>query len=144
MNMALLTKKRNAIHIPDFSRNSLHTEGIDNISDVLHLVQLSDADIEALFLIDDLFDEHARNMAERHYQMIMEIQEIKEIFEKHTTYERYTSAIIEYYLQLSKPVINQDYIQYRKKIGHIHSQIKLSEEWFIGSYMRVYEYIIPY
>src|SRR5690625_4958198 len=89
-------------------------------------------------------EEHAATMAERHYQMIIYIPEIKRIFDTFTSYERYVPAITNYYKQLTKPKIDEAYIAYRKKIGKIHSRIQLSEEWFIGSYTRVYEYLVPY
>src|SRR5699024_3053923 len=80
----------------------------------------------------------------RHYDMVMDIPEIKDIFNAFTTYDRYVPAITNYYKQLTKPKLTKEYIDYRKKIGKIHSQIQLTEEWFIGSYMRVYEYLLPY
>src|SRR5699024_5546729 len=80
----------------------------------------------------------------RHYDMIMDTPEIKSIFDEFTTFERYISAITAYFKQLTKPVLDQNYVDYRKKIGKIHSRIELTEEWYIGSYVRVYEYLVPY
>src|SRR5699024_7456874 len=48
-----------------------------------------------------------------------------------------------YFKQLTKPKIDAEYISYRKKIGDIHSRIHLTGEWYIGSYVRVYEYLFP-
>ncbi|MEI3614022.1 protoglobin domain-containing protein [Pseudogracilibacillus sp. SO30301A] len=76
--------------------------------------------------------------------MVMDIPEIKGIFEEFTTYDRYVPAIMNYYKQLTKPKLDQAYVDYRKKIGTIHSRIQLTEEWYFGSYMRVYEYLVPY
>src|SRR5690625_6775522 len=89
-------------------------------------------------------EEHAPHIAERHYNMIMDMPEIKKIFDSFTSYNRYVPAITNYYKQLTKPKLDNEYIQYRKKVGKIHSSIHLTEEWFIGSYIRVYEYLIPY
>src|SRR5699024_1027274 len=72
------------------------------------------------------------------------IPEVKEFFNEFTTYERYVPAIIHYFKQLTNPKLDDEYILYRKKIGAIHSRIKLTEEWYIGSYMRVYEFLMPY
>src|SRR5690554_181348 len=91
-----------------------------NTGELLKLIQLSETDLHSLRKIDTLMEEHAPIIAERHYNMIMNIPEIKKIFEKHSNKERYTTAIIKYYKQLTKPVLNEQYIQYRKKIGQIH------------------------
>lgn len=58
----------------------------------------------------------------------MDIPEIKHVFNQYISYETYSSALIAYYKQLSKPIINKEYVHYRRKIGNIHSQIQLSEE----------------
>src|SRR5690625_4034957 len=138
-------RKNKPVSIPDFTNSNLPSDTLStSVSEVIQLIQLSTKDIEHLQLIDDLMEEHAATIAERHYQMIMQIQEIKQIFDKFTTYERYVAAITNYYKQLTKPKIDDAYIDYRKKIGTIHSRIQLTEEWFIGSYTRVYEYLVPY
>lgn len=142
--MALLTNKQSKVSIPDFSDSNVFHGANGNIADVLQLVQLTTTDLDILQSIDDIMEEHAESLAYRHYQMLMELPETKEIFNQFTTYERYTTAITAYFKQLTKPVINDSYIQYRKKIGQIHSRIQLTEEWYLGSYVRVYEYLVPY
>ncbi|MGM8364047.1 methyl-accepting chemotaxis protein [Virgibacillus sp. W0181] len=144
--MATILKRRNKrITIPDFSASDLPLNEVsEDIQEIIKLVQLSKKDIEHLTLIDELMEEHAPIIADRHYAMIMDIPEIRTIFNEYTTYDRYVTAIIHYYKQLTKPQFNNEYIAYRKKIGKIHSQIKLTEEWYIGSYTRVFEYLIPF
>lgn len=144
----LLTKfiKRNKnIHIPTFTKTDLVTDALpETVHDIVNWVQLTPKDIENLRLIDDLMNEHVEVIAERHYEMIMDIAEVKEIFNEFTTYDRYMPAIIDYFKQLTNPKLDNNFIQSRKKIGVIHSKIKLTEEWYIGSYMRLYEYLIPH
>ena len=136
--------RKTKVNIPPFT-NHLATENLsDNIQEIAKFVQLTKEDIQHLRLIDDLMEEHADAIAERHYNMIMETSEIKGIFEEYTTYDRYISAITKYYRELTKPELTQSYIEYRKKIGTIHSRIQLTEEWYIGSYTRAYEYLLPH
>ncbi|MFE8697251.1 methyl-accepting chemotaxis protein [Cytobacillus sp. FJAT-53684] len=114
------------------------------IPELMKLIQLTKKDLESLKKIDSLMEEHAHIIAERHYQMIMSIPEIKNIFMQFSNQERYTTAITKYFKQLTKPALDEKYINYRKKIGQIHSRIRLTDEWFIGSYVRIYEYLLPY
>lgn len=141
----LTFKRKNKIDIPQLSSSNLPLDNMPKeIHEIMKLVQLTKQDLKYLALIDDIMEEHAPFIAERHYEMIMDIPEIKEIFEKFTTYDRYVPAITNYYKQLTKPKLEQAYVDYRIKIGKIHSHIQLTEEWYIGSYTRVYEYLIPY
>ena len=137
--------RKHKINIPSLSTDNLATENLSSdIHEIAKFVQLTNEDIQNLRLIDDIMEEHADTIAERHYNMIMDTIEIKGIFDEYTTYERYIGAITKYYRELTKPELTQSYIDYRKKIGTIHSRIKLTEEWYIGSYMRVYEYLVPH
>ncbi|HLR51463.1 MAG TPA: globin-coupled sensor protein [Candidatus Avamphibacillus sp.] len=140
-----LMNRNKKIYLPEFTKTDLALEALpDSTHEIMKLIQLTQQDIEYLHLIDDLMEEHAPVIAERHYHMLMEIPELKQIFNTYTTYERYVPAITNYFKQLTKPELDHDYVEYRKKIGRIHSRIQLTEEWFIGSYMRVYEYLIPF
>lgn len=114
-----------------------------HMQQILKLIQLTQKEKDTLNKISPLMEKHAPEMAKRHYEMIMELPQIKSIFEANSNFERYTKAIINYYNQLPKASIDKDYIEYRKKIGQIHSRIHLTDEWFIGSYIRVYEYLLP-
>lgn len=141
----MLTLFRKAkVDIPKFTTNLPLDDIPNDIHEIMKLVQLTKQDIQYLSLIDDVMEKHANIIAERHYNMIMDIPEIKGIFNEYTTYERYISAITNYYKQLTKPNLGKQYIEYRKKIGLIHSKIQLTEDWYIGSYMRVYEYLVPH
>lgn len=142
--IARLMKKNKQINIPTFTASDLNNSLSEHIQEIIKLVQLSKKDLDHLHLIDDIMEEHAQEIAERHYEMIMDIPELKQLFDQFTTYDRYVPAIVHYYKQLTKPQLNDQYIESRKKIGKIHSHIRLTEEWFIGSYTRIYEYLIPY
>src|SRR5699024_4427693 len=111
---------------------------------IIKFIQLTEQDLARLQEIDDVMEEHASAIAERHYNMLMDIPELKTIFNRHTTYERYVTAIKNYLRQLTKPTLDDEYLEQRKKIGAVHSEVQLSEEWFIGSFMRAYEYLIPH
>ncbi|WP_407638887.1 methyl-accepting chemotaxis protein [Bacillus niameyensis] len=141
----LLANKIKNISIQPIQQSDL-TENIHNTqaSNLLELTQLTQKDLENLKKIDTIMEEHATNIAERHYNMIMGIPEVKRIFEQYSYKERYTNAITKYFRELTKGIVDQDYILYRKKIGQVHSRIHLTDEWYIGSYIRVYEYLLPF
>lgn len=141
--MLFMTKLNPEKHIAPLMNSDISIEGDETTKELFKLCQLTQKDLEALAKIDDIMEEHAANIAKRHYDMIMMIPEIKEIFNEHTTFEAYTRLIAMYYKQLTKPKLDTSYVKYRKKIGQIHSRIHLTDEWFVGSYVRVYEYMFP-
>ncbi|TRM10304.1 methyl-accepting chemotaxis protein [Lentibacillus cibarius] len=130
--------------IPELGDQTYTIEGESaRINELSKLLQITDGDFQNLRKIDPIMEEHAYEMAKRHYEMIMKIPEIQQIFNDNSNFERYTAAITAYFKELSKPKFTKDYVEYRKKIGRVHSRIGLYDEWYVGSYIRVYEYIIP-
>lgn len=72
-------KRKDKIDIPPFSTTDLPLEDMPKeVHDIMKLVQLTKQDIEYLSLIDDIMEKHALSIAERHYEMVMDIPEIKE------------------------------------------------------------------
>lgn len=143
--MIRLVRLQSKPKIEPFTKTDLVLSNITpEVQDIIHFVQLSQQDLEHLQLIEDIMHEHAPIIAKRHYEMIMDIDEVREIFKQHTSYDRYVPVFIQYLKQITKPKINSSYIEHRKRIGKIHSDIKLTEEWFIGSYMRIFEYLVPF
>ncbi|WP_164669332.1 methyl-accepting chemotaxis protein [Virgibacillus doumboii] len=141
--MMLLTKSKKEA-VAELKDDAYTIEDVSNrINELLKLLQITDQDFENVKKIDDLMEAHAAEMAERHYQMIMKIPEIKEILEQNSYYERYTATITKYFRELTRPKFTEEYVAYRKKIGRVHSRIGLTDEWYIGSYLRVYEYLLP-
>ncbi|WP_171038115.1 methyl-accepting chemotaxis protein [Aquibacillus sediminis] len=131
--------------IQPLSNDSETIDGVsDRINQMLKLLQITEKDIEHLHKIDPLMEQCAPEIADRHFQMIMKIPEIRQIMEQNSNYQRYVEAITTYFKQLTKPTLSKEYVMYRKKIGRIHSKIGLTDEWFIGSYIRVYEYLLPH
>lgn len=138
-------RRRTKVNIAPLQRTNISIANVDSqIQDIIHLVQLTDEDIQYIQLIGHIINEHAEEIAKRHYEMILELDDVKEIFDRYTTYDRYVPAFTNYLKQIARPQIDAQYVAYRKKIGEIHSDISLSDEWFIGSYTRVYEYLTPY
>lgn len=140
----LLTLPGKKETIPELRNEAYAIEEVSNrINELLKLIQLTDQDFENVKQIDSIMEEHAKKIANRHFAMIMKIPEIKQIMDDNSNFERYTAAISVYFKELTKPKLTKDYVAYRKKIGRVHSRIGLTDEWYIGSYMRVYEYLLP-
>lgn len=98
--MIFMTKLNPKEHINQLEESDLSIKDRNETKELLKLCQLSQKDIYALLKIDEIMEEHAVTIAERHYNMI---PEIKEIFNNNTSFKAYTTLITKYYQQLTKP-----------------------------------------
>lgn len=111
---------------------------------IIEHVQLSKTDLENIVSIRHILNEQAENIANRHYKLIMDTKETKGIFEHFTSRERWINLFTNYIHKMGEGKLDAEYIKNLKTIGEVHSRIQLTDDWFIASYMRFYEYLTPY
>lgn len=112
-------------------------------TDLINHLQLRQKDLHYIASIKDIILQEANNIANRHYELIMKADETREIFTKHTEYDRWINVFSSYLHELARAKLDADYIAKLKKIGEVHSRIKLTEDWFIASFMRIFEHLTP-
>ncbi|MED5019170.1 methyl-accepting chemotaxis protein [Paenibacillus chibensis] len=109
----------------------------------LFLLQINKADTENMHKLTKLMDEKAEGITKRHYELLFQVQGMRELIEHHSTWERLTRTFTDYLKSIPRMEINNEYMEARIKIGLVHSRIKLPSEWFIGSFLRIYEELVP-
>ena len=113
-------------------------------TDLINHLQLRESDLELIASIKDIILNESKNIANRHYELIMKASETKDIFENNTVYERWINVFTSYLNELARAKLDSTYINKLKKVGEVHSRIKLTEDWFIASFMRVFEHLTPH
>ncbi|OIJ10361.1 hypothetical protein BKP35_14180 [Anaerobacillus arseniciselenatis] len=116
------------------------TERMEN---KLTYLQLTSSDLDNVKKIDSIIDKYCHDITERHYGMIEKFANLQNIIDQHSTKQRLSKTFVEYLKSIPKAKIDEDYIASRVKIGDIHSKIRLTPEFYTGSYIRVYEYLVP-
>src|SRR5690625_2150230 len=82
----------NKLQMTDLSVAHLGSE----VQDSVHLVQLTEEILTHLQYIDDVMSAHAEDIAKRHYDMIMQLDEVRETFDQYTTFDRYVPSFTKY------------------------------------------------
>ncbi|MCU6707464.1 methyl-accepting chemotaxis protein [Paenibacillus sp. J5C_2022] len=115
----------------------------DKLAQKLFFLQMTSDDMKQLKKLDDIIEEQAENITKRHYALLAEVTDMRSIVEKNSTWERLSQTFIDYLKSIPRVAIDDEYVQYRIRIGLVHSRIGLAPEWYIGSFTRVYEYLVP-
>ncbi|MFA4135547.1 MULTISPECIES: protoglobin domain-containing protein [unclassified Brevibacillus] len=115
----------------------------DQLTGKIHFLQMNQTDLDRLKQIEPLLTEHLEAITERHYHMLHQYSHLMQIIETHTTVDRLAVSFRHYLQSLPHAKLDDAYVAGRKKIGEVHSKIGLAPEWYTGSYLRVYEYLIP-
>lgn len=109
----------------------------------LSYLQLNNWDLENIKKVDYIIDKFSEDITTRHYEMVEKYANLQGIVDQYSTKQRLSKTFVQYLKSIPRSKIDQEFIAGRVKIGDIHSKIRLTPEFYTGSYIRVYEYLIP-
>lgn len=115
----------------------------EHLEGKIKFLQLNQTDLEHMKQLEPLLSKHLEAITDRHYQMLNEFSHLMHIIESNTTIERLSASFRRYLQSLPDAKMDEAYVAGREKIGEVHSRIGLAPEWYTGSYLRVYEFLIP-
>ncbi|WP_339166432.1 protoglobin domain-containing protein [Brevibacillus sp. FSL L8-0520] len=115
----------------------------ERIESKVKFLHLTNHDLEMIRRLQPLLQEVTPVITDQHYRMLGEFPELLSIIDQNTTIERLSGSFRRYLQSLATGELTEDYIAGREKIGVIHSKIGLAPEWYMGSYLRVYEHLVP-
>ena len=128
---------------PETKPSPSDIQSTDRLAQKLYYLQLNESDLNNIHKLKQLIDRHAESITKRHYALLAELPAMKSIIDNHSTLERLSRTFIEYLKSIPEIRIDSQYVESRTRIGLIHSRIQLEPEWFVGSFTRIYEYLIP-
>jgi heam-based aerotactic trancducer len=109
-------------------------------SSMIAYLHLTRDDLSILAQHASFFETHGQAIVDAFYQEMRCHPELTELVEQHTSYERLKQTALRYLLSLSHPIIDDDYVTERARIGTAHVRVGLSQEWVIvsvGTYVRL-------
>lgn len=109
----------------------------------LSYLQLNHKDLENIKKVDFIIDKFSHEITSRHYEMVERYANLQNIIDQYSTKEKLSKTFVQYLQSIPRAKIDENFINGRVKIGDIHSKIRLTPEFYTGSYIRVYEYLIP-
>ncbi|MBO8171606.1 MAG: CZB domain-containing protein [Bacillaceae bacterium] len=116
---------------------------VPRLQDKLKFLQLNQQDLDNVREIRPIIEQCSEKITERHYEMLGQFDQLMATINQHSNIDRLSRTFNQYLNSISDIEINETYIANREKIGDVHSKIQLTPEWYTGSYMRLYEYLVP-
>lgn len=101
----------------------------------LEYLGLSEQDLALLHGKQALFEQIADQVVDKLYDRIQAQPHLLQIIQQHSTLERLKHTQREYFMSLTSGKIDDEYVQKRLIVGHAHSRIGLTTNWYLGTYM---------
>ncbi|WP_289356275.1 MULTISPECIES: protoglobin domain-containing protein [unclassified Paenibacillus] len=116
---------------------------LDSLRTKMNFLQITSKDAECLRRLAPYMEKYAEAITDRHYDLLFELPEMKQMIDQHSTRARLKGTFVSYLKSIPQVAFDEEYVQMRERIGQVHSRIQLEPEWFIASFLRVYEYLVP-
>jgi heam-based aerotactic trancducer len=73
-------------------------------------------------------------LVDRFYAHLVQFDHTKTILDENTTIARQTPMLTGYFLRMFDGVVDDDYVESRLRVGHVHDRINLEPAWYAGMY----------
>lgn len=99
-----------------------------------HLGVLEAWSEECLAAVDDMIDEF--------YEHIQSTQETREILNEHSSVERQRPMLTRYIRTMFDGTVDDEYVEYRHRVGLQHEQIDLDADWYVAMYDIIRDHMV--
>lgn len=101
------------------------------------MIGLTETDIKRLHVLQPIVDKYIDVLVENFYDTITKEPSLIEIIEKHCNVERLSLTLNKHVLQIFSGEVNEEYVNHRKRIAHVHVRIGLGTKWYLNAFQHL-------
>jgi signal transduction histidine kinase len=109
----------------------------------LAFLKFDERDRELLRDLEDLFQMHLDEIAERFYKHMLAFDETRKVFRDEAMIRRLGEAQKIYLMEALRGPYDAAYFERRWRIGYIHNAIHVEPHWFIGAFQLYHRILYP-
>lgn len=106
----------------------------ERVLEKLALLQINQETLQYIQEVKPLLLPYSKELAKKFYDRITSIEHLSNIINKYSSVERLKVTLVKYIEQFLQGIIDDEYINTRKKIGEVHSRINLTVDYFISAH----------
>ncbi|MCA1053824.1 globin-coupled sensor protein [Rossellomorea aquimaris] len=136
----MLLKKKNARQIRLNEEDFLHEVRISvsrEVAEQLEMIQLTECDLAVLLAAKATIEENIKEIVDGFYNPIEKNSILSGIVNQYSSIERLKGTLAIHITEMMSGVIDQEFIEKRKKIARMHIHIGLPTKWYIASFQNM-------
>lgn len=103
----------------------------------IDVVCLTKEDLQIIHCIQPLVKEHINLLVEKFYETILQIRELKDIIEKHSSVSRLQQTLHTHIIELFSGCIDEAFFEKRVRVAKTHFHIGLKPAWYMGAFQNL-------
>jgi len=115
----------------------------EDLDDRLAFLGLTELDRRLLLELAPLLERHAERFVAAFYRHLLSFDETRRLLADPAVTERLLRKQREYLLSLSRPALDEGYLEERTRIGAVHARIGLGPRYYLGAYALYFSLLAP-
>lgn len=103
----------------------------------LNMIHLTSNDLKLIKAIQPLVEENIQDLVDGFYDTILNIQELRQIIDKHSNVDRLRSTLNTHLIELFNGKIDEEFLQKRIRVAKTHYYIGLKPAWYMGAFQNL-------
>jgi len=104
-----------------------------NWHELMDYVGLTQTDLDVLHANAFFFKQNATSIIDAFYQNVYRFPDLRGIIDRNSSLPLLKQKTHTYFLSLSEPIIDEQYVKDRGQVGRVHQRVGLSQEWVMTS-----------
>jgi len=117
--------------------------GRQELEQRLSYLNLRSADLESLRSLREPLEKHADSFVGAFYRHLLSFQPTRDLLRDAEVKDRLLASQRAYLLSLAGPVIDEDFVAERRRIGEVHERVGLAPRYYLGAYALYFSLLTP-
>ncbi|WP_080846113.1 globin-coupled sensor protein [Cytobacillus gottheilii] len=103
----------------------------------IEMIGLTAGDLQQLVSLQPLVKEQITKIVDEFYEKVETEPLLVEIIQQHSSIERLKVTLKRHIAEMFNGIVDENYINMRKRIANIHVRIKLPTKWYLGAFQNL-------
>lgn len=103
----------------------------------IEMIGLKPGDLHQLLSLQPLVQDQITKIVDEFYEKVLQEPLLVEIIQEHSTIERLKITLQRHISEMFNGIVDEDYINMRKRIANMHVKINLPTKWYLGAFQNL-------
>ncbi len=136
--MRFFKKEKLMMITPDSLASSIEISEHPEVQKQIFFIRLTKKDLALLHYLQPMIRETLHSVVDSFYRTLERERTLVNIISSHSTVDRLKNTLYQHLFEMFSGVVDDNYLEKRKRVALIHVKIGLEPRWYIGAFETLY------